>query len=68
MEFYLSKQEYAIVQLVVVAWGAFHCLDSLINFSHRYPNTRALIRHFMNGEREEHPPPNNAQPAHQNAR
>lgn len=67
MELYLSKQEYEIIQLAVIAWGAFHCWDSLANFSHKYPNTRALIRDFLNGEREEPPPEHNAQPADQNA-
>lgn len=68
MEFYLSKQEYAIIQLAIIAWGAFHCWDSLINFSHKYPNTRALIRDFMNRGQEEPPPQDDAQPADQNAR
>lgn len=69
MELYLSKQEYEIIQLAVIAWGAFHCWSSLVNFSHRFPNTRALIRDFMNGtngEQEEPLPQNRAQPADQN--
>ena len=67
MELYLSKHEYEIIQLAVIAWGAYHCWDSLVNFSRKFPNTRALIRDFMNGEQEE-PPQNNAQPADQNVR
>ena len=67
MELYLSKQEYAIIQLAVIAWGAFHCWDSVVNISHKFPNTIALIRDFINGEQEEPPPQNNAQPADQNA-
>ena len=67
MELYLSKQEYEIIQFAVIAWGAFHCWDSLVNFSQRFPNTRNLIRDFMNGQQEEPPPQNNAHPADQNA-
>lgn len=67
MELYLSKQEYEIIQLAVIAWGAFHCWDSFVNFSRRFPNTRALIRDFMNGAQEEPHPQNNAQPEGQNA-
>lgn len=66
MELYLSKQEYEIIQLAGIAWGAFHCWDSLVNFSQKFPDTRALIRDFMNGQQEE-PPPQNAHPADQNA-
>lgn len=67
MELYLSKQEYEIIQLAVIAWGAFHCWDSLVNFSHKFPNTRALIRDIINGEEEVPPPQNNAEPTDQNA-
>lgn len=67
MELYLSKQEYEIIQLAAIFWGAFHCWGSLVKFSQNYSNTRALIRDFMNGEQEEPPPQNNAQPAEQNA-
>ena len=68
MELYLSKQEYEIIQIAVIVWGAWNCWDSLVNFSHKYPNTRALIRDFMNGAQEEPlPPHDNAQPAEQNA-
>ena len=67
MELYLSKQEYAIIQLAVIAWGAFNCWNSIANFSHKFPNTRALIRDFINGEQEGPAPQNNAQPADQGA-
>lgn len=68
MELYLSKQEYEIIQLAIIAWGAFHCWDSVVNFSHKFPNLRAIIRNFMNGDQEEPPlQNNNAQPANQDA-
>lgn len=68
MELYLSKQEYEIIQLTIIAWGAFHCWDSVVNFSHKFPNLRAIIRDVMNTEQEEPPPQNhNAQPANQDA-
>lgn len=67
MELYLSKQEYEIIQIAVIVWGAYNCWDSLVNFSRKYPNTRALIRDFMNGARQETPPQDNAQRAEQDA-
>ena len=63
MELYLSKQEFEIIQLAVIAWGAFLCWDSLVK--HKFPNTRALIRDFINRGQEE-PPQHNAEPADQN--
>ena len=67
MELYLSRQEYEIIQLAIIAWGAFHTWDSLVNFSHKYPNTIALIRDFLRGNQEEPIPQNNAQPGDGNA-
>ena len=71
MEFYLSKQEYEIVQLAVIAWGAFLCWDKLVTLSHKFPNTATLFRNLMNRDRERPPPPppppqNNPQPAEPN--
>ena len=63
MELWLSRQEFAIIQLAAIVWGAYHSWDSLANFAYKYPHTRALIREFLNGRREAAPPPNNPQPA-----
>ena len=67
MELYLSKQEYEIVQFAIFAWGAFHCWDSFVNFSHKFPHLRALVHNLVNGQREEPPPAqqNDAQPVNE---
>ena len=62
MELFLSKQEYEIIQIAAIVWGAFHCWYSLVNFSRKFPNTSALIRNLLRGERRNPPPQNNAQP------
>ena len=71
MEFYLSKQEYEIIQFAIIAWGAFHCWESIVNFSHKFPHLRAVVHNLVNGQREEPPPPprprNDARHVNENA-
>ena len=68
MELYLSRQEYEIIQFAIIAWGAFHCWDSFVNFAQKFPRLRALVHNLVNRQREEPPPPqNDAQPVNENA-
>ena len=43
MELYLSKQEYAIVQIIATAWFSYLFWDLVANFSVKYPGMKSLV-------------------------
>ena len=57
MELYLSKQEYEIIQIAAILWGAYHCWHSFVKLSRRFPNARARILDVITGRRRDEPPP-----------
>ena len=42
MEFYLSKKEYVILQLMAITWSSYQIWDTFVNLNEKYPATRRL--------------------------
>ena len=42
MEFYLSKKEYVILQLMAITWSSYQIWETFVNLEEKYPATRRL--------------------------